>query len=99
MPNLPDFINPKTGERLANAVEVCPACFRNFASTKAGDAHRAERDGKRVCLDPAELQLELTVNSYGSLIYRVPRKPAPAGIRDEFSSPECYGKKELIKTS
>jgi hypothetical protein len=96
--NLPTHKNPKTGEVLAGQVEVCPACYRNFSSTRAGDEHRATQDGKRVCLNPEEIGLELTVNSHGSLIYRTPSKAVGAGIRDEFSSTESYGKKELINT-
>jgi len=98
MANLPTHKNPKTGEVLANHIEVCPACYRNFSSTRAGDEHRATQDGKRVCLNPEEIGLELTVNSHGSLIYRTPSKAVGAGIRDEFSSTEINPVKELINT-
>ena len=98
MANLPTHKNPKTGEVLAGQVEVCPACYRNFSSTRAGDEHRATREGKRVCLNPEEIGLELTVNSYGSLIYRTPSKAVGAGIRDEFSFTDINPVKELINT-
>lgn len=98
MPNTPNFRNPYTGEVLAHYVEVCPVCHRNFSSTRAGDAHRLSRDGARVCLDPSDIGLELTVNSHGSLIYRTPSRAVGAGIRDEFSSSRSKDVKELINT-
>lgn len=98
MANLPDFRNPYTGELLANYVEVCAACHRNFSSTKAGDKHRATRGERRVCLDPSEIGLELTVNRHGAPVYRYPRKGVRAGIRDEFSSSESNRVKELLLT-
>ena len=98
MPNTPNFRNPYTGEVLAHYVEVCTVCHRNFSSTRAGDAHRVSRDGARICLDPSDIGLELTVNSHGSLIYRTPSRTARAGITAEFSAPECYEVKELINT-
>lgn len=82
MPNLPNHRNPYTGEVLANAVEVCCACHKNFASTRAGDKHRVTRNGKRVCVDPSTVGLELITNSYGSMIYRKPVKAVRAGIRE-----------------
>jgi hypothetical protein len=82
MPNLPNHRNPYTGEVLANAVEVCTACHKNFASTRAGDKHRVTRNGSRVCLDPSSVGLELITNSYGSMIYRKPVRSVRAGIRE-----------------
>lgn len=82
MPNRPNWTNPYTGEVLANAIEVCCACKRNFASTKAGDQHRKTVEGVRVCVEPTEAGLELITNSYGSMIYRRPVKGVGAGIRE-----------------
>lgn len=89
MPNLPNHRNRYTGEVIANAVEVCPVCHRNFASTRAGDKHRVNG----VCLDPSEVGLELIVNSYGALIYRkpvkgvlIPAKGVLSGIREPISN-------------
>jgi len=73
--SLPTHRNRYTGEILANAVEVCPACHLNFASTRAGDKHRVFQEGKRVCLTPSEAHLEATLNQHGALIYRVPKTP------------------------
>jgi hypothetical protein len=98
MPNLPDHFNRFTGERLANAVEVCPECHSNFNSTKAGDQHRATINGVRVCLTPEEAGLELTVNRFQAIIYRTPLKPALAGIRDTFIEAEVNPSKELSKS-
>jgi hypothetical protein len=85
MANVPNHRNRYTGEVLANAVEVCPKCHRNFASTRAGDQHRKRISGVTVCLDPLEAGLEMITNRYGSLIYRVPRKPAEVGITEAIS--------------
>ncbi len=82
MPNLPNHRNPYTGEVLASRIEVCCACHKNFASTRAGDQHRATVNGKRVCLEPTKAGLELITNSYGSMIYRKPVKTVRAGIRE-----------------
>jgi hypothetical protein len=94
MPNRPNWTNPYTGEVLANAIEVCCACKRNFASTKAGDQHRKTVEGVRVCVEPTEAGLELIVNSFGALIYRRPVKGVGAGIRE----PIRKSAKELVKT-
>jgi len=72
MRSLPTHRNRYTGEILANAVEVCPACHRNFASTRAGDKHRVTIEGKRVCISPIESGLEPFTNKHGATIYRVP---------------------------
>jgi hypothetical protein len=85
MANLPNHRNRHTGELLANAIQVCPKCFRNFASTRAGDLHRVTTNGVTVCADPSTVGLELITNSYGSMIYRKPRKPVPLGITEPIS--------------
>lgn len=95
MPNLPDHFNRFTGERLANAVEVCPSCHSNFNSTRAGDLHRATVNGARVCLTPEEAGLELTVNRFQAIIYRTPLKPSGVGIRETFKEAEVNPMKEL----
>lgn len=99
MANLPEHRNRYTGEVIANAVEVCPSCHRNFASTRAGDQHRATLNGRRVCLEPSEAGLELTVNRWGALVYRRPVKAVPVGIREAISEQLFPSKGELLKVS
>lgn len=90
MRSLPTHRNRYTGEVLANAVEVCPACHFNFASTRAGDNHRIIRDGKRVCLTPSEARLEATLNQHGAVIYRVPKAPTQSPHLALRNQPEGY---------
>lgn len=66
--------NPRTGEVVAQGVEICTACFRNFGSTLAGDKHRVTRNGKRLCEDPSAIGLESYVNKHGAIVYRTPSK-------------------------
>lgn len=99
MANLPNHRNRYTGELLANAVEVCSVCHRNFASTRAGDEHRVTRNGERVCADPSEVGLELTVNRWGALVYRRPVKGVRVGIRETNKEQLSPNKGELLKVS
>lgn len=66
--------NPRTGEVVAQGVEICTACWRNFASTHAGDKHRAILEGVRTCIDPVKIGLEGHVNSHGATVYKWPSK-------------------------
>lgn len=99
MANLPEHRNRYTGEVIANAVEVCSVCHRNFASTRAGDEHRVITNGKRVCADPLEVGLELTVNRWGALVYRRPSKAVQLGIREAITEELSLSKGELLKVS
>jgi hypothetical protein len=94
MRSLPTHRNRYTGEILANSVEVCPACHLNFASTRAGDKHRATRDEKRVCLSPVDSGLEAYTNQHGAVLWRVPRNPplvpTPVPHLDLETSPEAF---------
>jgi hypothetical protein len=99
MANLPSHTNRFTGEVIANAVEVCSNCHRNFASTRAGDEHRVTANGKRTCLDPLEIGLEITVNKWGSVVYRRPVKGVQVGIREPISNEVSPNKGELLKVS
>jgi hypothetical protein len=63
-------INSWTKEKLANTVEVCPACHLNFLTTEAGDKHRTGRMTARKCLTPKEAKLVKLVNTYGSVIWK-----------------------------
>lgn len=84
--SLPTHTNRYTGERLANAVEVCPACRLNFASTSAGDKHRDWTTGRGVCLEPSLAGLEPFLNTYGAMLWRVPLKTSKqVGIREVYS--------------
>ena len=63
-------INPWTKEKLANTVEVCPACHLNFLTTEAGDKHRTGKMTARKCLTPKQAKLIKLVNTYGSVIWK-----------------------------
>lgn len=64
-------INKYTGEIVAQSVEICSGCHINFATTEAGDKHRAGVFGKnRRCLTPKEAKLIKLINDYGAIIYK-----------------------------
>ena len=63
-------INSWTKEKLANTVEVCPACHLNFLTTEAGDKHRTGKITERRCLTAQEAKLIKLVNVYGSIIWK-----------------------------
>jgi hypothetical protein len=77
-PRLPEHRNPHTGEVLPNHVEVCPACFRNFASTRAGDLHRRTLEGRRVCRSPEDVGLLEFKTPRGAVVFRMPRNTYPS---------------------
>ena len=65
--------NRMTGELLENQEQVCPACFENFGTTKAGDLHRSGSFGvDRRCLPPYEIGLINTPNRFGTEVWRLP---------------------------
>jgi len=64
--------NSKTGEVLAQNVQVCNLCFKNFASTRAADKHyvREKYPRQSYCLQPEKVGLEQFKNTFGATIYR-----------------------------
>jgi len=67
----PAHINRKTGEKMRNIEQVCPACFLNFATTPAGDAHRVGKFGvSRHCANPEEVGLIQSQNKFNSIVWR-----------------------------
>jgi len=65
-------INTKTGEKLARNVQICPMCFRNFASDRAWEKHwdRKKFPDPSCCLEPESIGLKVLVNTFGAVIYR-----------------------------
>jgi hypothetical protein len=79
---MPNFRNGWTGEELAETVEVCHGCTRNFLDTKSGDAHRIGTFGvNRRCATPDEANLKKLVNQYGSVIYARKSAKKPRGYK------------------
>jgi hypothetical protein len=68
--------NPKTGEVLAQNVQVCTMCWKNFASDKAWEKHwdRKKIPGQR-CVNPEEVGLIPIGNTKGATIYRTRGAP------------------------
>jgi len=64
--------NSVTGEKLAQNVQVCNMCFRNFASDRAWEKHwdRKKFPDPSCCLEPETVGLEEFTNTFGSIIYR-----------------------------
>jgi hypothetical protein len=63
--------NGLTGERLAQNVQVCSVCFKNFASCRAGERHWDRKKPRgRQCLIPEEVGLISFKNAHGATIYR-----------------------------
>ena len=62
--------NPKTGEVLENWQQVCPACFRNFASDESGSKHRRRRKRRSViCVHPKTVGMWLKKNRFGTEVW------------------------------
>ena len=63
--------NLRTLERLLNAEQVCPVCFENFSSTRAGEEHRIGEIGtpERGCASPKDVGLVAKPNKYGTLVW------------------------------
>lgn len=68
--------NTKTGELLAQNVQVCPMCWKNFSSDDAWEKHwdRKKIRGQQ-CLHPIEVGLMEFQNKSGSTIYRTRGNP------------------------
>ena len=74
------FRNGWTGEELADTVEVCHGCTRNFLDTASGDAHRVGKFGvNRRCAPPEEVKLVPLLNRFGSTVYALKDVKMPRG--------------------
>ena len=69
-------INKLTGEVLAQGVQICPTCHKNFSSDDAWEKHwdRKKLRGQQ-CMSPEEVGLVAFNNSKGATIYRTRGKP------------------------
>jgi hypothetical protein len=57
---------------LENKEQACPACFENFGTTEAGDAHRVGVFGvDRRCVKPEKANLAKTTNKFGTTVWRI----------------------------
>jgi hypothetical protein len=68
--------NHKTGEVLAQNVQVCTMCWKNFSSDDAWEKHwdRKKISGKP-CMNPEEVGLVPFKNTQGATIYRTRGNP------------------------
>ena len=71
----PPHRNSKTQELLLNDEQVCPVCFENFTSTRAGDLHRVGEIGapERGCANPKDVGLIAKPNYYGTRVWSTKR--------------------------
>ena len=71
----PPHRNLKTNELLKNAEQVCPVCFENFTSTRAGDLHRVGEIGtpERRCAEPSTVGLVAELNKFGTKVWSTRR--------------------------
>ena len=61
-----------TGQMLAQDVQICTMCFRNFASDDAWEKHWERKNLRgNQCLNPDEVGLISFQNAHGATIYRV----------------------------
>jgi hypothetical protein len=69
----PPHRNSRTQELLHNDEQVCPVCFENFTSTRAGDLHRVGEIGtpERQCAEPSSVGLIMKQNNYGTKVWGV----------------------------
>ena len=66
--------NKKTGEVLAQGVQICPMCYKNFSSDDAWEKHWDRKKPRGIqCSHPEEVGLEGFTNTFGSTIYRTRR--------------------------
>lgn len=63
--------NDITGEVLAQDVQICTMCWKNFSSDDAWERHweRKNPQGQQ-CLNPEEVGLISFHNIHGAIIYR-----------------------------
>jgi hypothetical protein len=69
----PPHRNSRTKELLHNDEQVCPVCFENFTSTRAGDLHRVGEIGtpERRCAEPSSVGLVMKLNNFGTKVWGV----------------------------
>jgi len=64
--------NPITNEILARGVQICPTCYRNFASDDAWEKHWDRKNSRgQQCLNPEVVGLISFTNTHSATIYRV----------------------------
>jgi hypothetical protein len=65
--------NKQTGEVLAQDVQICTMCWKNFSSDDAWEKHfdREKYPDPNCCQAPETVGLVPFVNTRGSIIYRV----------------------------
>lgn len=67
-------INKLTGEVLAQDVQICAVCYKNFSSDDAWEKHWDRKKPKGFqCSNPEEVGLKKFTNTFGSEIYRTKR--------------------------
>jgi hypothetical protein len=68
--------NKKTGEVLAQGVQICPMCYKNFSSDDAWEKHydRKKYPDPSCCQEPTSVGLIPFKNSRGATIYRLGRQ-------------------------
>jgi len=63
--------NKKTGELLAQDVQICTICNKNFSSDDAWEKHWDRKKPRGFqCSNPDEIGLMKFTNTFGSAIYR-----------------------------
>lgn len=69
----PPHRNSRTQELLQNDEQVCPVCFENFTSTRAGDLHRVGAIGtpERGCANPKSVGLIAKQNEFGTSVWSI----------------------------
>jgi len=64
--------NKITNEVLAQDVQICPSCWKNFSSDDAWEKHWDRKKPKGFqCSKPEEIGLIGTTNTFGSIVYRM----------------------------
>ena len=68
--------NKQTGELLAQDVQVCTMCWKNFSSDDAWERHfdRKKYPDPSCCLEPTSAGLVSFKNIRGATIYRIGKK-------------------------
>lgn len=68
--------NKRTGEVLAQDVQVCTMCWKNFSSDDAWEKHydRKKYPDPSCCLEPTTVGLIPFKNARGAIIYRIGKK-------------------------
>ena len=67
--------NKVSGLMLAQDVQICTMCFRNFASDDAWEKHWERKNPRgQQCLNPGEVGLISFTNTHGATIYRTKQR-------------------------